>query len=109
MKPLTGIGDETLPDRILVPLEAIITRGTQRREVIFLFQTPGTGLTGLAEWRYVSTGQRSETHVEIVPSDQLPAPEPGDIVLIAGHQYLAHETPIQLIESVPPGGVGSGG
>jgi hypothetical protein len=54
---------------------------------------------GLAKWRYVTTGRENETMVEILPEGE-GIVEPGEIVLVDGHHYLAHDTPVRLVEDV---------
>lgn len=89
---------EALPDRVLVPRAAILERGEgRRRTMLFVFESDGS--RGLAKWRYVTTGRENETMVEIVPGDEGMV-EPGEIVLVDGHHYLAHDTPVRLVESV---------
>lgn len=89
---------EALPDRVLVPRAAILERGEgRRRTMLFVFESDGG--RGLAKWRYVTTGRENETMVEIVPGDEGMV-EPGEIVLVDGHHYLAHDTPVRLVESV---------
>ncbi|GMV06166.1 MAG: hypothetical protein AMXMBFR53_24420 [Gemmatimonadota bacterium] len=89
---------EALPDRVLVPRAAILERGEgRRRTMLFVFESDGS--RGLAKWRYVTTGRENETVVEIVPGDEGMV-EPGEIVLVDGHHYLAHDTPVRLVESV---------
>jgi RND family efflux transporter MFP subunit len=91
---------EALPDRILVPRSAILERGEgRRRTMLFVYEEGVRG--GLAKWRYVNTGRENDTHVEIVttgPEQGMVAP--GEIVLVDGHHYLAHDTPIRLVEDV---------
>lgn len=88
---------QSLPDRILVPKSAILetTDGTRRQRV---FAFDGEGNTGVASWIYVQTGAFNNELIEIVPSDEGMV-EPGQIVLISGHQYLAHGVPVQLVEN----------
>lgn len=69
--------------------------------MLFVYETDGS--RGLAKWRYVTTGRENETYVEIVPGDEGMV-EPGEIVLVDGHQYLAHDTPIRLVENVAAAG-----
>jgi RND family efflux transporter MFP subunit len=90
---------ESFPDRILVPRSAILERGEgRRRTMLFVYEEEGD--RGLAKWRYVTTGRESDTLVEIVvPSDE-GVVEPGEIVLVDGHHYLAHDTPVRLVENV---------
>ena len=59
----------------------------------------------LAKWRYVNPGRENDTYVEILPE----GPEqgmvaPGEVVLVDGHHYLAHDTPIRLVENVAAAG-----
>jgi RND family efflux transporter MFP subunit len=88
---------ESFPDRILVPRSAILERGEgRRRTMLFVYEQEGE--RGLAKWRYVTTGKESERLIEIVPSDE-GIVEPGEIVLVDGHHYLAHDTPVRLVEN----------
>jgi len=90
---------QSFPDRILVPRAAILERGEgRRRTMLFVYEEEGG--RGLAKWRYVTTGRESERFVEIVvPSDE-GIVEPGEVVLVDGHHYLAHDTPVRLVENV---------
>lgn len=89
---------QSYPDRVLVPREAILER--DRRPMVFM----ATGVDGegnaVAEWRYVTPGQRNETHVEIVPTDETSSLRAGEIVLVDGHHTLAHQVRIRLVENV---------
>ncbi len=89
---------EALPDRILVPRSAILERGEGRRRTM-LFVYEGDERQGLAKWRYVTTGRENEEYVEILPGEEGTV-EPGEIVLVDGHAYLAHDTPVRLVEDV---------
>ncbi|MFQ5536863.1 MAG: efflux RND transporter periplasmic adaptor subunit [Gemmatimonadota bacterium] len=93
---------EALPDRILVPREAILERGDKRRKMLFVFARE-EGQRGLAKWRYVTTGRENDRFVEIVQGDEGMV-EPGEIVLVDGHHYLAHDTPVRLVENVSAAG-----
>jgi HlyD family secretion protein len=89
---------EALPDRILVPRAAILERGEgRRRQMLFVYEEDGS--RGLAKWRYVTTGRENDTYVEIVRGDEGMV-EPGEVVLVDGHHYLAHDTPVRLVENV---------
>jgi multidrug efflux pump subunit AcrA (membrane-fusion protein) len=93
---------EALPDRVLVPRAAILERGEgTRRTMLFVYE--GDEDQGLAKWRYVTTGRENDQYVEIVPSDEGMV-EPGETVLVDGHHYLAHDTPVRLVESVAAAG-----
>jgi RND family efflux transporter MFP subunit len=89
---------EALPDRILVPRAAILERGEGRRRTMLFVYEEQEG-RGLAKWRYVTTGRENETMVEILPEGE-GIVEPGEIVLVDGHHYLAHDTPVRLVEDV---------
>ena len=91
---------EALPDRVIVPRSAILERGDGiRRKMLFVYEPNGSN--GVAKWRYVNTGRESDTHVEILPEGQEQGMvAAGEIVLIDGHHYLAHDTPVRLVENV---------
>lgn len=94
---------EALPDRILIPREAILERssgGNPRREMVFMLRNANPQGEGLAEWRYVTTGRRNDRWVELVSTDETPAPTPGEVVLVDGHHYLAHDTAVRLVDDV---------
>lgn len=99
---------EALPDRVLVPRAAILERssgGIANRTMVFVYKPDPNGKNGTADWRYVNTGRENDSLVEILPGDR---PEdnvkPGEIVLTDGHHYLAHGTPIRLVENVEAAG-----
>lgn len=88
---------EAVPDRVLVPRSAIVER--DRRPVVFVYEETDRG--ALAKWRYVNPGRENETHVELLrEGPEQGFVEPGEIVLVDGHHYLAHDTPIRLVEDV---------
>lgn len=88
---------EALPDRVLIPRSALVER--DRRPVVFVYEEGPRG--GLAKWRYVNPGRENETHVEILAEGpEQGTVEPGEVVLVDGHHYLAHDTPIRLVENV---------
>lgn len=91
---------EALPDRIMVPRGAILERGEgRRRTMLFVYEEGPRG--GLAKWRYVNPGRENDTHVEILAEGlEQGMVEPGEIVLVDGHHYLAHDTPIRLVDDV---------
>ena len=91
---------EALPDRILVPRSAVLERGEgRRRSMLFVYEETERG--ALARWRYVNPGRANETHVEILrDGPERDMVEPGEVVLVEGHHYLAHDTPIRLVEDV---------
>ncbi len=86
------------PGRILIPREAVVER--DRRQVVFMLSRANPQGIGVAEWRYVTTGLRNDRVIEIVPNEETRMLNPGEIVLVDGHHYLAHDTPVRLVESV---------
>jgi HlyD family secretion protein len=91
------IDAESFADRIIVPRSAVLERGEgTRRKIVFIYE--GDEEAGRAKWQYVTTGEESESFIEIVPSEEGTL-EPGQIVLVDGHYYLAHNTPIRLVEN----------
>ena len=88
---------QSFADRILVPRAAILERGEgTRRTMLFVYE--GSEDRGLAKWRYVQTGHESDRLVEILPSEEGEV-APGEVVLVDGHHYLAHDTPVRLVEN----------
>ncbi len=104
-----SVDAQSFSDRVLVPREAVVERGTPRREVVFMASGVNEQGEGMAEWRYVTTGLRNETLVEIVPAETTSMLRPGEIVLVDGHHYLAHDTPIRLVDNVYVSGGRPGG
>jgi len=95
---------EALPDRVMVPRSAILERGEGRRRTM-LFVYDESGDAGLAKWRYVNTGRENDTHVELLrEGPEQDFVEPGEVVLVDGHHYLAHDTPVRLVEDVAAAG-----
>ncbi|MFQ5890431.1 MAG: efflux RND transporter periplasmic adaptor subunit [Gemmatimonadota bacterium] len=89
------IAGRLFADRTFVPKEAIVERS--RREVVFVFEPDSGGSTsGLAKWRYVTTGLENEESVEIIPSDETEMIEPGEIVLVGGHTTLTHDARVEV-------------
>ncbi len=82
------------PDRILVPRSAVLER--DRRTMVFMLRDADEEGRGVAEWRYVTTGFESDDLVEIVPDEQTSMLEPGEVVLVEGHHYLAHDRPVRV-------------
>jgi membrane fusion protein (multidrug efflux system) len=91
-----------LPDRIMVPRQAILER--DRRKMLFVFE--GEGSSGLAKWRYVCTGAENDTVVEILePGSDAACREegkvqPGETVLTAGHHTLVHDARVRIVQNV---------
>ncbi len=78
-----------LPDRILVPVAALLER--PNGEIIFVLED------GRSKWRYVTRGQENDDFVELLEGEDAWA-APGEIVLIDGHHYLPHDALVELIE-----------
>lgn len=90
------------PDRIIIPREAVLER--DRRPMVFMASALDEDGNGISEWRYVTPGQRNETHVEILLSEETSTLQAGEVVLVDGHHTLAHQVPIRLVESVAASG-----
>jgi HlyD family secretion protein len=90
-----ALAAQRLPDRMLVPVAAILERDD--RTLLFVFE--GEGDNGRAKWRYVTTGLRNDTHVEIVEHPETELVRAGEMVLIDGHQSLVHDARVRLTEN----------
>jgi membrane fusion protein (multidrug efflux system) len=88
------------PDRILVPRAAVLER--DRRTMLFVFE--GEGSTGLAKWRYVTTGLANDSMVEIIPNPETEMVEPGERVLVDGHYTLIHDAHVRIVPNVREAG-----
>ena len=102
MYATVSLDAEAFPERTLIPREAVVERGQPRREVVFVLRDADGQGQGMSEWRYVRTGRRNDTHVEVIPTDETSMVEPGEIVLVDGHHYLAHDVPVRLVDNVDP-------
>lgn len=92
------INARSYADRIIVPRSAVLERGNPRdRTIVFVYD--GDEDQGRALWQYVITGAESDEFVEIIPTDETGTLEPGQIVLTDGHQFLAHDTRVQIVEN----------
>jgi len=89
----------SFPDRVLVPREAVLER--DRRTMLFVFEPDpeSEGDRGRAKWRYVTTGLENDSLVELVPSEETEMVEPGERVLVGGHQYLVHDARVRAEEA----------
>jgi len=87
-----ALAAQRLPDRLLVPRTAIQERDD--KNLVFVFE--GDGDTGLAKWRYVTTGLQNESLVEILENPETELVQPGEIVLVGGHQTLVHDARVRL-------------
>jgi RND family efflux transporter MFP subunit len=88
------------PDRVLVPRAAVLER--DRRTMLFAFE--GEGNTGVAKWRYVTTGLANDSLVEIVRHPDTDMVEPGERVLVDGHYTLIHDARVRIVENVREAG-----
>lgn len=88
------------PDRVLVPRAAVLER--DRRTMLFVFE--GEGNTGLAKWRYVTTGLANDSLVEVVRHPDTDMVEPGERVLVDGHYTLIHDARVRIVENVRESG-----
>ncbi len=87
---------ERLPDRTYVPVSAVVERDNHRK-LVFVFKPDSEGSdVGRADWRYVTVGQQNDEYIEIVPNPEMPGVEPGEIVLVAGHNSLTHDGKVKL-------------
>jgi membrane fusion protein, multidrug efflux system len=89
-----------LADRTMVPRSAILER--DRRTMLFVYD--GGEESGLAKWRYVTTGVQNATHVEIVEHPETDFVRPGEVVLVDGHYTLTHDARIRLTGDVAAAG-----
>lgn len=75
---------------IKVPRKAVIYR--QDRYLVFVVRDI-KGNTGIANWEYVTIGNQNDDEVEILTGVQ-----EGDLVLIEGHQTLAHQSKVRIVQ-----------
>lgn len=88
----------SLPDRLLVPREAVLER--DRRTLVFVFE--GDSSVGRAAWRTVALGAGTGELVELLEGAEGTDPVvPGEIVLTDGHFSLIHDARVVLRD--PPG------
>ena len=86
-----------LPGRVLVPRVALLER--DRRSLVFVYHGDTSGSApGTAEWRYVTEGAGNDSVVEILPDPGSRSLEPGEIVLVEGHESLVHDAPVRLTD-----------
>lgn len=88
---------EALPDRVLIPRSAVLER--DRRTMVFVYEETERG--GVAKWRYVNPGRENDSHVELLREGaEQGFVEPGEVVLVDGHHYLAHDVAVRIVEDV---------
>lgn len=101
MYATVSLDAEALPNRVLVPRSALLER--DGRPMLFVHEEGPRG--ALAKWRYVNPGRENDTYVEVLPEGREQGMvAPGEIVLVDGHHYLAHDTSIRLVEDVAAAG-----
>lgn len=89
------IDAQAFADRILIPRSALLER--DGRPMVFVYE-PGSS-SGRAKWRYVTPARENEDWVELVEGDE-DIVRPGEVVLVDGHHYLAHDASVRLVENV---------
>lgn len=80
-----------LPNRIIVPLRAVIER--DQRPLVFVVRD------GIAMWEYIERGRHNDHEMEVLPdttTGMIPV-KPGDIVLVDGHLTLTHQARVRLV------------
>jgi len=83
-----SIAGEILPDRLLVPREAILTR--DGRPLLFKVES------NKAEWVYVELGKSNDRFVEVAKILQGGPLEPGTPVVVSDHLTLTHDAPVKI-------------
>jgi RND family efflux transporter MFP subunit len=83
-----AIAGEFLEDRLMVPVEAILTR--DGRPVLFRVED------GRAKWVYVQLGERNDHLVEITRIDQGGPLDPGTMVVVENHLTLTHDAKVKI-------------
>ena len=90
----TFIAGEILPDRLLVPREAILTR--DGRPLLFKVDE------GRSHWVYVQIGKRNDLFVEIERVLQGGPLDEGTPVVVSNHLTLAHDAKIKIKKTLTP-------
>jgi RND family efflux transporter MFP subunit len=90
-----------IPDVMMVPHEAIVERD-ERTLVFAVVPSEDPEQPDIVKWRYVQLGERNDTHVVVLPTDDPHAGvSPGMLVCVEGHVSLQHDSPVKLVETVP--------
>ena len=89
-----AIAGRIVPDRLLVPREAVLTR--DGRPLVFKVAD------GLTQWLYVELGERNEQFVEIKRVLQGGSLEPGDPVVVSDHLTLTHGAKVKIKRTLHP-------
>ncbi len=88
MHAKVALETERLQDRLVVPTAAVLPR--QGRELVF------KTVQGRSYWTYVNVGARSGNFAEIIGAGGTNIVEPGDTILVAGHDALPHDVPVEV-------------
>jgi RND family efflux transporter MFP subunit len=86
------IAGEVVPDRLLVPRAAIVTR--DGRPVLFRVEEDR------AKWVYVQLGQQNDQLVEIARIDQGGPLDPGTPVIVSNHLTMTHDAKVKVRETI---------
>ena len=85
------IAAEIYQGRLLVPQDAVLTRGG--RKLVFSVED------GLAKWIYITIGLENEDYAEVLPNeDQTIGVEPGMQLIVDGHFTIAHDARVKIVE-----------
>lgn len=86
------IAGEVLPQRLLVPREAIVSR--DGRPVLFRVEEDR------AKWVYIQLGPQNDRLVEITRVDQGGPLNPGTPVIVSNHLTMTHDAKIKVRETI---------
>lgn len=106
MKAEVSLEAQSFEDQIMVPKEAVLEKDGGRTAVLVAREEEEG--RQVARLRYVRTGRESDEMVAIVPSEDTEMVEPGEIVLVSGHQYLEDGASVRIAED-PVAATGPGG
>ena len=81
-----------LPNRLLVPRQAVIER--DRRKLVFIVRKNAEG-QDVAQWCYITPGHSNEQYVEVL--DSAFGLKPGEPVVVEGHFTLSHDAPVRVV------------
>lgn len=88
------IAGEVLPDRLLVPRQALLMRDNRP----LVFKADGDR----AKWLYITMGERNDQFVEVKNVLQGGSLAEGDTVVVSDHLTLAHEAKIDVRKTITP-------
>lgn len=93
MHARASIEGRTYPDRLLVPVAAVVER--DQRSLVFTYEPTGPTV-GRAWWRYVTVGVANDSLVAVEAADPRAPIEPGAMVIVEGHETLTHDALVRL-------------